>query len=165
MCDRGSLSEPCNDSTCPPVLDSNLSCSPDYNLSLDHDCDVPPFGSGLTSVYFHVLVYISYCIIFLVALMGNGLVCYVVHSSPRMRTVTNLFIVNLAVGDILMTLFCVPFTSIPVLLLQYWPFGRIMCSTVSYTQAISVFVSIVKDIVEITALYKNKSGITAPITM
>lgn len=152
MCGRGSLSEPCNDSTCSSALDTNYSCGPDYNLSLGLDCDVPPFGTGLTSVYFHALVYITYGIIFFVALMGNGLVCYVVHSSPRMRTVTNLFIVNLAVGDILMTLFCVPFTSITTLLLQYWPFGRLMCSTVSYTQAISVFVSIYQTLCVVTVV-------------
>ena len=75
-----------------------------------------------------------YCFIFLLALTGNGLVCYVVQSSPRMKTVTNYFIVNLAVGDILMTLFCVPFSSVSTLLLQYWPFGTELCHTVSYSQ-------------------------------
>ncbi|XP_054271432.1 RYamide receptor-like isoform X2 [Macrosteles quadrilineatus] len=142
MCD-GVLSdvEACNDSLmCTSVYD-NLSCTLDYNLSLTLNCDVSPSGGVLDSVYFHTLVYVMYCAIFLIALLGNGLVCYVVHSSPRMRTVTNLFIVNLAVGDILMTVFCVPFTFVTTLLLQYWPFGRTMCSTVSYSQAISVFVS------------------------
>ncbi|XP_046670648.1 LOW QUALITY PROTEIN: RYamide receptor-like [Homalodisca vitripennis] len=141
MCERD-RSRGCNDSgltVCTSVWD-NLSCVLDYNLSQGLDCESPS-GGALTSAYFHVLVYVLYCAIFLLALLGNGLVCYVVHSSPRMRTVTNLFIVNLAVGDILMTVFCVPFTFVTTLLLQYWPFGRTMCSTVSYSQAISVFVS------------------------
>ncbi|KAF9409027.1 hypothetical protein HW555_011476, partial [Spodoptera exigua] len=58
-----------------------------------------------------------------------------------MKTVTNYFIVNLAVGDILMTLFCVPFSFVPMLILRYWPFGFVMCKVVNYTQAVSVLVS------------------------
>jgi len=96
-------------------------------------CNNGPEGV-FTSPYYQAAVYIMYCFIFLLALAGNGLVCHVVHSSPRMRTVTNYFIVNLAVGDILMTLFCVPFSSVSTLLLQYWPFGSELCHTVSYSQ-------------------------------
>lgn len=93
------------------------------------------------STYFQTTVYIMYISIFIFALFGNGVVCYIVYSSPRMRTVTNYFIVNLAVGDILMSLFCVPFSFFPTLLLQYWPFGSVLCHLVNYSQAISVLVS------------------------
>ncbi|XP_050343807.1 RYamide receptor-like [Nymphalis io] len=82
-----------------------------------------------------------YSIIFLLALIGNGLVCFVVLSSPRMKTVTNFFIMSLAVGDILMTLFCIPFTFVSTLILRYWPFGELMCTLVTYSQAVSVLVS------------------------
>ncbi|CAG2175289.1 unnamed protein product, partial [Oppiella nova] len=54
---------------------------------------------------------------------------------------TNLFIVNLAVGDILMAILCIPFTFVSNLLLQYWPFGPFMCVIVCYSQAVTVFVS------------------------
>lgn len=113
-----------------------------YDLypEVDLNCDGGP-GGVLSSIYFQTAAYFMYCGIFFIALFGNGLVCYVVHSSPRMRTVTNLFIVNLAVGDIFMTLLCVPFTFVPTLLLQYWPFGAPLCHTVSFTQAVSVMVS------------------------
>jgi neuropeptide Y receptor len=103
-----------------------------YN-STNISCENGPGGVD-TSAYYQAAVYIMYCTIFLFALTGNGLVCHVVHSSPRMRTVTNYFIVNLAVGDILMTIFCVPFSSVSTLLLQYWPFGNGMCHTVSFSQ-------------------------------
>ncbi|XP_068631452.1 RYamide receptor-like [Battus philenor] len=95
----------------------------------------------LTSTSFRTVVYIMYSAVFVIALTGNGLVCFVVHTSPRMKTVTNYFIVNLAVGDILMTLFCVPFSFVPVLVLRYWPFGDVMCHVVNYSQAVSVLVS------------------------
>lgn len=93
------------------------------------------------NTYFQTTVYIMYISIFIFALFGNGVVCYIVYSSPRMRTVTNYFIANLAVGDILMSLFCVPFSFFPTLLLQYWPFGSLLCQLVNYSQAISVLIS------------------------
>ena len=60
---------------------------------------------------------------------------------PVLLQVTNIFIVNLAIGDILMAILCIPFTFISNLLLQYWPFGSTLCSLVSYSQAVSVFIS------------------------
>lgn len=90
---------------------------------------------------FQTTVYMLYISIFVIALLGNGVVCYIVYASPRMKTVTNYFIVNLAVGDILMSLFCVPFSFFSILLLQYWPFGSVLCHLVNYSQAISVLVS------------------------
>ena len=80
------------------------------------ECGVPP-----VTLMFQVTVYTMYSLIFIIALLGNGIVCYIVYSSARMKTVTNLFIVNLAVGDILMTLFCVPFSFLPTLILQVTP--------------------------------------------
>ena len=95
----------------------------------------------LSSTYYQITVYMLYISIFVIALLGNGVVCYIVHSSPRMKTVTNYFIVNLAVGDVLMSLFCVPFSFVSILLLQYWPFGSLLCHLVNYSQAVSVLVS------------------------
>lgn len=73
------------------------------------------------------------------AIASNMIVCYIVLSNQRMRTATNYFIVNLAVGDILMALLCVPFTGLSNLVYQHWPFGSSLCTIVSYTQTISVF--------------------------
>jgi hypothetical protein len=94
----------------------------------------------LFSLGFQIFIYIIYNVVFVAALLGNILVCYVVFSSPRMRTVTNYLIANLAVGDLLMALLCVPFSYISVLL-QYWPFGEVLCHVVAPAQAVCVFVS------------------------
>ncbi|KAJ8937355.1 hypothetical protein NQ314_011900 [Rhamnusium bicolor] len=112
------------------------------NITYQLDCDkefLHP-NSTLFNPYFQGAVYTMYAVIFIVALIGNGFVCYIVLSSPRMRTVTNYFIMNLAVGDMLITILCVPFTSV-ALLKQYWPFGSFLCPVVNYSQALSVFVS------------------------
>ncbi|XP_050533860.1 RYamide receptor-like isoform X3 [Daktulosphaira vitifoliae] len=92
----------------------------------------------LESIAFKTIVYLMYSIVFFIALVGNGLVCYVVMFSSQMRSVTNLFIMNMAVGDLLMTIFCVPFSFVATLILQHWPFGNDLCHTVSFAQAIAV---------------------------
>lgn len=53
---------------------------------------------------------ISYLLIFILCMLGNGVVCFIVLSSKHMRTVTNLFILNLAVSDLLVGIFCMPTT-------------------------------------------------------
>ena len=58
-----------------------------------------------------------------------------------MRTVTNVFIMNLAIGDLLMAILCIPFTPTANLLFYAWPFGSLMCRVVCYAQAVSVFIS------------------------
>lgn len=122
---------------------SNVTASPNTTW-WDFDSVCSPFGSSedfLSSPLFQSCIFILYCLVFVIALLGNGLVCFVVQTSPRMKTVTNYFIVNLAVGDILMTLFCVPFSFVSMLVLRYWPFGIVMCKVVNFSQAVSVFVS------------------------
>lgn len=55
---------------------------------------------------------ISYLLIFLVCMVGNGVVCFIVVRSKNMRTVTNLFILNLAISDLLVGIFCMPTTLV-----------------------------------------------------
>lgn len=118
-----------------------------YSEGVETEAAAPKEGScddvyvSENGMAYQVFVYCMYIVIFVLALLGNGVVCYIVQSSPRMRTVTNYFICNLAIGDILMTLFCVPFSFISILILGYWPFGVILCHLVNYSQAISVLVS------------------------
>ncbi|CAG7828598.1 unnamed protein product [Allacma fusca] len=92
------------------------------------------------SITAKIAIYILYNTVFIAAVLGNVLVCYVVFSSPRMRTVTNYLIANLALGDLFMAVLCVPFSYIPVLY-QFWPFGQILCHVLSPAQAVCVFVS------------------------
>lgn len=111
------------------------------DLQINNSCDINDDGTFLTTSLFQTIVYFMYTWIFLIAFIGNGIVCFIVKSCQSMRTVTNFFIANLAVGDILMSLFCVPFSFVPTLILSYWPFGTVMCHLVNYTQATSVLVS------------------------
>lgn len=119
------------------ITESSNTTWPNFSM----DCSFENSNDFLTSRSFYLFVSIMYGAVCLVALLGNGLVCFVVQTSPRMKTVTNYFIVNLAVGDILMTIFCVPFSFVSTLILRFWPFGEVMCKVVNYSQAVSVLVS------------------------
>ncbi|XP_050293424.1 RYamide receptor [Anthonomus grandis grandis] len=121
-----------------PTAQTNFSSiDPD---SPSESCEILPSDYTTRQVTFSSVVYTTYAIIFVVSLVGNLCVCYIVMQSPRMRTVTNYFILNLAIGDILISLLCVPFTSVTIML-QYWPFGAFMCPLVNYVSTLSVFVS------------------------
>lgn len=49
-----------------------------------------------------VHIYVLYAVIFIVGLLGNVLVVFVVAQNRAMQTVTNCFIANLALSDILL---------------------------------------------------------------
>lgn len=54
----------------------------------------------------------AYTLIFLLCMVGNTLVCFIVLKNRHMRTVTNMFILNLAVSDLLVGIFCMPTTLV-----------------------------------------------------
>lgn len=91
--------------------------------------------------YMQAIMIVMYSSVWLLAIGGNTIVCYIVLAYQRMRTITNYFIVNLALGDILMAILCIPFDFVASQLLAYWPFGAVLCPVMSYAQAVSVFVS------------------------
>lgn len=53
---------------------------------------------------------LTYSLIFIMGVFGNVLVCFVVFRNRLMQSVTNLFITNLALSDILLCILAVPFT-------------------------------------------------------
>ncbi|BFZ24095.1 hypothetical protein BsWGS_27133 [Bradybaena similaris] len=81
-----------------------------------------------------------YTIIFILAFVGNLLIIITLIQNKRMRTVTNVYLLNLAVSDLLLAVVCMPFTLVPVLLMDFI-FGKFMCIFIRYLQAVSVGVS------------------------
>lgn len=78
-------------------------------------------------------------VVFLVGLVGNALVCVAVYRNHSMRTVTNYFIVNLAVADFLVILFCLPPTVLWDVT-ETWFFGKAMCKIVLYIQVSQLYI-------------------------
>lgn len=73
-----------------------------------------------------VIYTIAYLVVFVLSVVGNSLVVAVVWRNPQMHSVTNYFIVNLAIADILVSVFCLPITLMSNLLSgQSLPFLRV----------------------------------------
>ncbi|XP_036147762.1 orexin receptor type 2 isoform X2 [Monomorium pharaonis] len=80
-------------------------------------------------------------VVFVVGLIGNALVCMAVYRNHSMRTVTNYFIVNLAVADLLVLLICLP-PSVLWDVTETWFLGLKLCKAVPYLQTVSVSISV-----------------------
>ena len=93
------------------------------------------FGPGI-----EVPLIIGYLLIIVFGIFANGLLCYTVVRKKKLRTVRNMFIMNLAVSDIIMCVLCMPFTLIK-LLLKNWPLGEALCKVVPWMQAVNVLAS------------------------
>ncbi|XP_064626971.1 orexin receptor type 2-like isoform X2 [Lineus longissimus] len=123
---------------------TNATKCPGYTLYEGY-CSVEEFEAVINEyirpgAFIYVLI-VLYIIVFIVGLVGNFLVCFAVWRNPHMRTVTNYFIVNLAVADFMVILFCLT----PTLLEDVrhtWYFGAILCRILKYLQQISVSVSV-----------------------
>ena len=58
-----------------------------------------------------------------------------------MRTVTNLFLLNLAISDLSFLVICPPFTAYQMAT-QAWPFGEFVCKLMHYLLNVTVYVTI-----------------------
>ena len=61
-------------------------------------------------VHMIIIYSLAYALIFLLGVTGNSLVISIVYRNVRMHNVTNYFIVNLAVADMLVCILCLPIT-------------------------------------------------------
>lgn len=87
-----------------------------------------------------VVLILAYSSIILLGVIGNSLVIHVVIKFKTMRTVTNFFIANLAVADLLVNTLCLPFT-LTYTLMGEWKMGPVLCHLVPYAQGLAVQVS------------------------
>ncbi|XP_023161446.1 RYamide receptor [Drosophila hydei] len=87
------------------------------------------------------LLSIFYGGISILAVIGNTLVIWVVATTRQMRTVTNMYIANLAFADVIIGLFSIPF-QFQAALLQRWNLPYFMCGFCPFVQALSVNVSV-----------------------
>uniref|UniRef100_A0A4W5RVK2 Gastrin/cholecystokinin type B receptor n=1 Tax=Hucho hucho TaxID=62062 RepID=A0A4W5RVK2_9TELE len=102
----------------------------------EDESETPPEPKDLNQTVRIIL----YSLIFLVSVLGNSLIIAVLVRNRRMRTVTNLFLLSLAASDLMLCLFCMPFTLIPNLMRDF-VFGSGICKVAMYFMGISVSVS------------------------
>ncbi|BFF92960.1 neuropeptide F receptor [Drosophila madeirensis] len=125
---------------------SNVNSSTEYNETgrgpLDPEL-VERFLSNraVDSPWYHMLISM-YSVLIVFGALGNTLVVIAVVRKPIMRTARNLFILNLAISDLLLCLVTMPLTLVEILT-KYWPLGScsILCKIVAMLQALCIFVS------------------------
>uniref|UniRef100_A0A672YA03 Adrenoceptor alpha 1D n=1 Tax=Sphaeramia orbicularis TaxID=375764 RepID=A0A672YA03_9TELE len=98
-----------NDNTTTTTTTTTTTCT---NLTLDPQV----IGVG---VFLSVFI--------LVAIVGNILVILSVVCNRHLQTVTNFFIVNLAMADLLLSIIVLPFSA-SLEVLGCWVFGRVFCN-------------------------------------
>ncbi|RXN24518.1 neuropeptide FF receptor 1-like protein [Labeo rohita] len=96
------------------------------NLTSDNHKVLPFY---IRSQGFIISYILSYLLILAPCMVGNGLVLLVVIRNRRMHSVTNLFILNLAVCNLLVGIVC-------------WPFSQITCTMSNLIQGMSVSASV-----------------------
>nr|AAW25068.1 SJCHGC07359 protein [Schistosoma japonicum] len=87
-----------------------------------------------------LLIITLYSFITLMGVTGNLLVVWVVLRVKLLQTITNIFIANLAVSDILMSLVATPFTPLS-LYMSNWTLPEAVCKLLPTTMGVSVYVS------------------------
>ena len=89
----------------------------------------------------------AYILVILLSLFGNVMVVRVVHKNRRMRTITNYLIINMALADLLTTVF----NMLPTLYwisrgLDVWAvggwIGETLCKLLNFAQSVSITVSV-----------------------
>ena len=112
----------------------------DYFNETYSNCTTGPFeGSGMYGLVATIFTQFFYALTFIVGLSGNTLVIYVVARFSKMQTVTNFYILNLALSDELFLL------GIPFLIATQayddWPFGNVMCKLYMISTSLNQFTS------------------------
>ncbi|KAE9550965.1 hypothetical protein FO519_005826 [Halicephalobus sp. NKZ332] len=116
----------------------------DVTVDLDYGCaplnDLMKIVNDYTIRLDVQIIYsLIYFLIFVVGLVGNGLLIGTMVIRKRI-TVANVFLINLAISDLLLCITALPIT--PVLaFVKTWMFGAFMCKLVPLCQGISVLIS------------------------
>ena len=102
-------------------------------------------GAVLPHLTSQIVLTVLYAIIFPVSLLGNSLVLHVVYRRRSMRSVMNLLIVNMAVADLLVTIFIMPYSTSYIYISHRWfggLFGEVLCKAVHFSLTTSIAASV-----------------------
>ncbi|ELW65732.1 Substance-K receptor [Tupaia chinensis] len=119
--------------SCAIVNDTNISSSLESNATGVTAFSMPGWQLALWAIAYLGLV--------LVAVVGNATVIWIILAHQRMRTVTNYFIVNLALADLCMAAFNATFNFVYASH-NIWYFGRAFCYFQNLFPIMAMFVSI-----------------------
>lgn len=79
-----------------------------------------------------------YVIAFLIAVIGNIVVILIIVLNKRMKSTTNVFLLNLAVSDLMVGCFCM-WIHLGNSITKEWPFGVYVCKVNTFMQGNKMF--------------------------
>ncbi|KAL4658094.1 somatostatin receptor type 5-like [Arapaima gigas] len=132
----GNISNLCNYTSC----SHNLLALNDTFLNESPLNSTNRTNTGSNSGVAGVLIPLIYTVVCIIGLGGNTLVIHIVLHYSKTESVTNIYILNLAIADELFML-GLPFLAVQNAL-QSWPFGSFMCRLVMTVDGINQFTSI-----------------------
>uniref|UniRef100_A0A4W3I5R3 Type-1 angiotensin II receptor n=1 Tax=Callorhinchus milii TaxID=7868 RepID=A0A4W3I5R3_CALMI len=91
--------------------------------------------------YIFLLIPITYSVIFVVGVIGNGLVVIVIYCYLKVITVANIFLLNLALADLIFII-TLPVWAAYTAMGYHWPFGGFLCKMCSTFVLINMNASI-----------------------
>ncbi|CAC5403024.1 NPFFR2 [Mytilus coruscus] len=74
-------------------------------------------------------------------IVGNFIVILIIICHKKIRTTTNILILNLAISDIMVAFFCM-WVHLGNQISPMWPFGAFMCKFATFVQVLSVTLSV-----------------------
>ncbi|TSK16211.1 Neuromedin-U receptor 2 [Bagarius yarrelli] len=116
---------------------------------------------------FFLPVTLTYIIIFVTGVVGNLLTCTVITKHKKMRTPTNLYLLSLAISDLLVLLFGMPLEIYDLWQNYPFPFGESICcfkiflfETVCFASVLNVMILSIERYVAVVHPLKTRYVIT-----
>ncbi|XP_074596570.1 tachykinin-like peptides receptor 86C [Brevipalpus obovatus] len=135
--------------SCPGILDSlskecfipkeeKSDCILQYRnlseLKPAQDAYVIPFGVKLIWI-------LAYTAMIIISVSGNSIIIWIILGHRKMRTVTNIFILNLSIADLIISLFNTTFNFI-FMISGHWYFGYFFCKINNFLVYLTLTASI-----------------------
>ena len=113
-----------------------------HRLGVNHSDPLDMFEGMELLLHFKLLFMPLYGLVVVVAGVGNLFLLACILIDKKLHNATNFFIGNLAAGDLLMCLSCVPLTVSYAFDTHGWAFGRAVCHLLPLLQCGTVFASV-----------------------
>lgn len=83
---------------------------------------------------------VIYFLFIMSGILTNVVIICVIGTNRKLLISNSVLLINLFVSDILLCIFCMPFTLVAIIR-RSWAFGAFMCKLVPFIQAVTTFVS------------------------
>ncbi|XP_045159444.2 trissin receptor-like isoform X2 [Mercenaria mercenaria] len=113
-----------------------------YNHTIDNNYESNGFNNPFDILHVRILFITCYAVVFAFCIGGNFMVLFAIARSPRLRSMTNFLLANLAIADFCVGTFCV-LPNLSTFLQQNWILGKAMCKIYYYIWNVSYIASII----------------------